>query len=62
MAGYLGSMLGLVLGTLRLPLVLVVTGWLGAHMTDRFSEVDLRRALGVTLVVVGGTFVAEAVR
>jgi uncharacterized membrane protein YfcA len=25
-AGYLGSMLGLVLGTLRLPLVLVVSG------------------------------------
>jgi len=31
-------------------------------MTDRFSEVALRRALGVVLIVVGGTFVAEAVR
>ena len=37
-------------------------GWLGAQMTGRFSEIALRRALGATLVVVGGAFVVEAVR
>ena len=36
-------------------------GWLGAQMTGRFSELALRRALGVTLVVVGVAFVVEAI-
>ena len=36
-------------------------GWLGAQMTGRFSELGLRRALGVTLVVVGIAFVVEVV-
>jgi uncharacterized membrane protein YfcA len=36
-------------------------GWFGARMTGRFSELALRRALGVTLVVVGAAFVVEAV-
>ena len=102
-------MLGLVLGTLRLPLVLLVSGdaataagtniaisaasaatggvqharagrgdvdwaflaagvagalpggWLGAQMTGRFSELGLRRALGITLIVVGAAFVVEVI-
>jgi hypothetical protein len=36
-------------------------GWLGAQMTGRFSELGLRRALGVTLVAVGAAFAVEAV-
>ncbi len=36
-------------------------GWLGAQMTGRFSELSLRRTLGVTLVVVGAAFVVEAI-
>jgi hypothetical protein len=47
-AGYLGSMLGLVLGTLRLP-------------TGKFSENALRLALGAVLVVVGVAFALQAV-
>jgi hypothetical protein len=36
-------------------------GWFGARMTGRFSELGLRRALGVTLVAVGAAFAVEAV-
>jgi len=36
-------------------------GWLGAQATGRFSELALRRALGVTLVVVGAAFATELV-
>jgi uncharacterized membrane protein YfcA len=35
-------------------------GWLGARMTGRFSELGLRRALGVTLLIVGAAFGVEA--
>lgn len=35
-------------------------GWLGAGATGRISEVSLRRALGVALVVVGLVFAVEA--
>ena len=30
-------------------------------MTGRFSELGLRRALGITLIVVGAAFVVEAI-
>lgn len=36
-------------------------GWLGARATGRFSELALRRALGLTLVVVGVAFVVELI-
>ena len=36
-------------------------GWFGAQATGRFSELALRRALGVTLVVVGAAFATELV-
>jgi uncharacterized membrane protein YfcA len=36
-------------------------GWLGAQATGRFSELALRRALGVTLVGVGAAFAVELV-
>jgi len=35
-------------------------GWLGAQATGRFSELALRRALGVALVAVGIAFAVEA--
>jgi hypothetical protein len=35
-------------------------GWLGAGATGRISEVSLRRALGVALVLVGVVFAVEA--
>ncbi len=35
-------------------------GWLGAGATGRISEVSLRRALGVALLVVGVVFAVEA--
>lgn len=34
-------------------------GWLGAKATGRFSELVLRRALGVSLLAVGAAFVLE---
>jgi uncharacterized protein len=36
-------------------------GWFGAQMTGRFSELGLRRALGMTLIVVGAAFVVEVI-
>jgi uncharacterized protein len=35
-------------------------GWLGARATARFSELALRRALGIALLVVGIAFAVEA--
>ncbi len=34
-------------------------GWLGARATDRFSELALRRALGVALLVIAAAFAVE---
>jgi len=34
-------------------------GWLGARATGRFSELALRRALGVALVAIGAAFLVE---
>lgn len=36
-------------------------GWLGAQATSRFSELALRGALGVTLIVVGAAFAVEII-
>jgi uncharacterized protein len=36
-------------------------GWLGAGATGRFSEIGLRRALGVALIVIAVAFAIEAV-
>ena len=37
-------------------------GWLGAHVTGVVPEEVLRVALGVTLVLVGAVFAAQALR
>jgi uncharacterized membrane protein YfcA len=38
----------------------VVGGWFGAHVTGRLSELFLRRALGVALIVIGAALAVEA--
>jgi uncharacterized membrane protein YfcA len=37
-------------------------GWLGARATGRFSELGLRRALGVALLVIAAVFAVETAR
>jgi len=38
----------------------VVGGWLGAHVTGRMSELFLRRAIGVALIVIAAALAVEA--
>jgi uncharacterized membrane protein YfcA len=38
----------------------VVGGWLGAHVTGRLSELFLRRAIGIALVVIAAALAVEA--
>jgi uncharacterized membrane protein YfcA len=38
----------------------LVGGWFGAHVTGRLSEVTLRRAIGVALVVIAAALAVEA--
>jgi uncharacterized protein len=38
----------------------VVGGWLGAHVTGRLSELFLRRAIGVALIVIAAALAVEA--
>jgi uncharacterized membrane protein YfcA len=38
----------------------VVGGWLGAHVTGRLSELFLRRAIGIALIVIAAALALEA--
>jgi uncharacterized protein len=38
----------------------IVGGWLGAHVTGRLSELFLRRAIGVALIVIAAALAVEA--
>ena len=38
----------------------VVGGWLGAHVTGRMSELFLRRAIGIALIVIAAALAVEA--
>jgi uncharacterized membrane protein YfcA len=38
----------------------VVGGWLGAHVTGRLSELFLRRAIGIALIVIAAALAVEA--
>jgi uncharacterized membrane protein YfcA len=38
----------------------VVGGWFGAHVTGRLSELVLRRAIGVSLIVIAAALAVEA--
>jgi hypothetical protein len=56
--GYLGSAIGLVLGTLRLPVVLAFSA--SPSAAGRISETTLRRLLGIALLVVAAAFAVDA--
>lgn len=51
--GFLGGLLGLVLGSIRMPAM--IGGYLVARYTSRFSDTSLKRIIRIVLIVVAIT-------